>query len=106
MGSCVIACYRPLPGKEEELRLLMAEHLPILRSQGLATDRESIVMRAANGTIVEVFEWASAQAIKDAHTNDAVMEMWQRYAEVCTYEVVGNLKEAREMFACFEPLMI
>ena len=29
-------------------------------------------MRAADGTIVEVFEWRSAEAIQQAHNNPAV----------------------------------
>jgi hypothetical protein len=60
MGKFVIVAYRPRPGKEQELLQLTREHLPILRSEGLATDRPSYVMKSADGTIVEVFEWKSA----------------------------------------------
>jgi hypothetical protein len=38
MGWFVIVAYRPHPGQEERLLEPMREHLPILRSQGLATD--------------------------------------------------------------------
>ena len=69
MGRIVIACYRPKPGKLDALRALMADHLPILRSQDLVTDRESIIMEAEDGTIVEVFEWKSQEAIEAAHSN-------------------------------------
>ena len=55
MGSIAVACYKPRPGCEEALLGLVRNHLPPLRAQGLVTDRTSIVMRAANGTIVEVF---------------------------------------------------
>ena len=53
----VIVAYRPRAGKEALLLELTRQHLPVLRAQGLATDRPSSVMRAADGTIVEVFEW-------------------------------------------------
>ena len=57
MGRIVIAAYRPKPGKEGELKALMATHLSTLRSQDLVTERESVMMEAADGTILEVFEW-------------------------------------------------
>ena len=75
MGRIVIACYRPKPGQQEALRELAREHLPILRSQGLVTDRDSIMMEAADGTIIEVFEWKSKESIKTAHTSSVVRKM-------------------------------
>jgi hypothetical protein len=59
MGSISVACYKPRPGCEEALLELVRNHLPPLRAQGLVTERTSIVMRTADGTIVEIFEWAS-----------------------------------------------
>lgn len=106
MERIVIACYRPKPGKLEELRALMATHLPTLREQGLVTDRESIVMEAADGTIVEVFGWKSRAAIESAHTNPAVLAMWARYAEVCEYVPVGQVPEAASLFSEFTPVSV
>ena len=103
MGRIVIACYRPKPGKEDALRGLMREHLPILRSQDLVTDRESILMEARDGTILEVFEWKSQAAIDAAHENPVVLEMWDRYALCCDYVAVGDIEEAGELFSGFEP---
>jgi hypothetical protein len=104
MGRIVIAGYKPKPGKEKELERLMETHVPILRSEGLATERESIIMRAGDGTVVEVFEWVSDEAMEVAHENTAVQKMWQAYAEVCGYVPLSTLKEADEMFAAFTPL--
>jgi hypothetical protein len=104
MGLIVIACYRPKPGKEQDLKELMKTHLPCLRAEGLVTDRESIIMEAKDGTILEVFEWLSAEAITNAHTNPAVLKMWSEYAEVCDYVPVNTLVEAADMFAGFKPL--
>ena len=64
---------------------LTRTHTPILRQQGLATDRPAYAMRADDGTIIEVFEWKSQAAIDAAHTNPEVLKMWGRYAEVCEY---------------------
>jgi hypothetical protein len=75
MGRITIACYKPKPGKNEALKQLMKTHLPRLNQQGLVTDRESIIMEAADGTIIEVFEWISEEAIQNAHKNPAVLQM-------------------------------
>jgi hypothetical protein len=83
---------------------LVKEHLPPLRAEGLVTERPSIVMRTADGTIVEVFEWVSQNAIAGAHSNPVVLELWQRFEAVCTYEIPSNLAEFRNMFAHFEPI--
>ena len=104
MGSIAVACYKPRPGCEEALLELVRNHLPPLRAQGLVTDRPSIVMRAANGTIVEVFEWVSKEAIAGAHSNPVVLEIWERFVAVCDYEVPANIPEFQNMFAHFEPL--
>jgi hypothetical protein len=52
MGRIVIVGYRPKPGKAEELRALAAEHVPILRAEGLVTDRPAVLMEARDGTLV------------------------------------------------------
>ena len=104
MGRIVIACYRPKPGHEEDVRTLVRGHLPILRSQGLVTDRVSIVMEAEDGTVIEIFEWASPEAIHAAHTNPVVLEMWESFAEVCEYAPVADVPEAENLFSEFTPL--
>ena len=100
----VIVGYKPFPGKEAALAKLMKSHVSILRKEGLASDREPILMQSANGTIIEVFGWKSKEAIAQAHTNAAVQKMWGEYAEVCEYIPVGNLDETRSLFSEFTPL--
>jgi hypothetical protein len=97
----VIVAYKPFKGKDKELVALMRTHLTILREQGLVTDRESIIMRSEDGTIVEVFGWKSKEAINSAHTNPAVLKMWEDYSKVCEYLPVGNLSESAELFSEF-----
>jgi quinol monooxygenase YgiN len=104
LGVFVIACFRPHPGKDAELLDVVRDHLPILRSQGLVTDRPSYVMRAGDGSIVEVFEWKSADAIEAAHSNEAVQELWERFEAACEYEPIADLAEAKELFPSFEPV--
>jgi quinol monooxygenase YgiN len=99
----VIVGYKPKPGKQESLRQIMRTHLPILRQQGLVTDRASIMMEAKDGTIIEVFEWKSKAAIEQAHTNPAVLEMWGKFAEACDYIPVAQTPEAADLFSAFTP---
>jgi len=105
MGIVSIACYRPKPGKTDDLAQLTREHIPILRKEGLVTERAPYAMRAKDGTIVEVFEWASKEAIENAHSNAAVIELWGRYAAACDYVSLSTLAESQDMFASFEPIL-
>jgi hypothetical protein len=104
MGRTVIVGYKPKPGKEAALNELMKTHLPVLAKEGLVREKESYIMQAGDGTIVEVFEWLSVEAIEKAHTNPAVLELWAKYAEVCDYIPVGNLAEIANLFSGFKPL--
>lgn len=96
--------YKPKAGKAGALKELTKTHVPRLKKEGLVTDREAIIMEAADGTIIEVFEWLSPEAIQQAHTNAAVQQMWGEYAEVCDYIKLNSLIEAGNMFAEFTPV--
>jgi hypothetical protein len=104
MGSISVACYKPRAGCEEALRELVRNHLWPLRSAGLVTERPPIVMRAADGTIVEVFEWVSQEAIAGAHHNPVVLDLWKRFEAVCSYETPSNVPEFQKMFSHFEAI--
>jgi protein tyrosine phosphatase (PTP) superfamily phosphohydrolase (DUF442 family) len=104
MPRTVIACYRPKPGKQDALDALARTHFARLYEQGLVTRRRPIMMRARDGTLLEVFEWKSQRAIDEAHTNPAVLAMWNEYSEVCDYVPVGSLAEAGELFSGFDSL--
>ncbi len=102
----VISAYRPEPGKEQVLLSEVRDHHPLLWSEGLVTGRSPVIMRAKDGTILEVFEWASPAAIEEAHENPRVKAMWERFAKCCDYVPLGDLAEAKVLFAEFEPLDI
>jgi quinol monooxygenase YgiN len=103
-GVCVIVAYRPKPGKERELIELVRNRVPTLRKEGLVTDRVPTIMRARDGTIVEVSEWKSDEAIDAAHKNPNVLAMWQKFFAVCDCVPLKTLAEANDMFAGFEPI--
>lgn len=102
MPVTVMALFRPKPGHEAALMACMRDHLPVLRARGLATDAPSTVLRAADGTLVEIFDWRSAAAIDAAHADPEVARLWARYAACCDYVTLADLAESRAMFPSFE----
>jgi quinol monooxygenase YgiN len=103
-GVCVIVAYRPKAGRGEELLQLVRERVPTLAREGLVTSRTPTIMRARDGTIIEVSEWKSREAIDAAHRNPNVLKMWEKFFTLCDCIPLKNLAEAEEMFAGFEPL--
>jgi quinol monooxygenase YgiN len=103
-GVIVIVAYRPKAGQESELLDLVRGRVPTLRKEGLVTDRAPVMMRAKDGTIIEVSEWKSQQAIEDAHKNPRVLAMWNQFFAVCDCVPLNTVPEAEMMFAGFEPI--
>src|SRR5437899_1094265 len=103
-GVIVIVAYRPKPGKEKELLELVRSRVPTLRKKNLVTNREPTIMRARDGTIIEVSEWKSHEAIDAAHKNPIVLAMWNKFFEACACIPLNELSESAEMFAVFEPI--
>jgi quinol monooxygenase YgiN len=104
MGRVVIVAYQPKPGKAEELKALTRTHVPRLQQEGLVTDRHPVLLETGDGTIIEIFEWLSAEAIQQAHQNKGVHQMWAEFDAVCTYIPLNTLSEAANMFAEFTPI--
>ena len=103
-GVIVIVGYRPKPGKEKELLELVRNRVPTLRKENLVTERVPTIMRAGDGTIIEVSEWKSKEAIDAAHKNPNVLAMWNKFFPLCDCVPLNTLDEAKEMFAGFEPV--
>jgi len=100
-GVIVIVAYRPKPGKQTELLDLVRSRVPTLRNEGLVTNRDPTIMRARDGTIIEVSEWKSQEAIDAAHKNPNVLAMWNKFFAICDCVPLNTLAEAKEMFAGF-----
>jgi quinol monooxygenase YgiN len=103
-GVVVIVAYRPKPGKANETLELVRSRVPTLRDEGLVTDRAPTIVRARDGTIIEVSEWKSQGAIEAAHKNPNVLAMWKKFFAVCECVPLNTLAESAEMFAGFEPI--
>jgi hypothetical protein len=47
-----------------------------------------------------------AKPVEEAHSNAAVQALWERFAEVCDYELLANLPECQRPFSPFEPVEV
>src|SRR5213592_747636 len=103
-GVIVIVAYRPKPGMEKQLLELVRSRVPTLKKENLVTDRVPTIMRSRDGTIIEVSEWKSQEAIDAAHKNPNVLAMWNKFFEACDCIPLNELSESAEMFAGFEPI--
>jgi hypothetical protein len=99
-----VAAYKPKTGQEEELMKLVERHLPKLRDLGFATDRENYVAKSQDGTIIEVFEWASMNAVNAAHQHPAVSDIWEKMTLIADFLPINQLPELNGPFADFKIL--
>lgn len=96
-----IAVYKPHAGCEAALDDLVRQHVPILRREGLVTDDPVTRMRAADGTVIEIIPWKSSAAIEQAHHNASVMQVWEKFHELCDYVPMSTIEECRGLFVGF-----
>jgi hypothetical protein len=104
MGILVICSYRPHAGREDEARLLMAGHVPLLREHGLITDRPVVQGVAQDGALVEIFEWESLEKSRGAPAIAEIGAHWNAMGEVMEFVPLAQLAEAQHAFAHFSPI--
>lgn len=97
----VIAIYRPMDGKVNELEALVQRHHGTLKEYGLCTDKGTFIGRSSDGSILEIFEWVSAEAASKAHDHPAVAKIWEAMAQVCEFGRLEQLPEAKTRFPHF-----
>lgn len=99
-NEVVIAVYRPKPGMDATVREILSIHVPTLRSLGLATSRPATLLRAADGSYLEIFEWVEGGAEK-AHHDPRVMAVWNRFGAASDFVPLSGLPGAGHPFAHF-----
>ncbi len=104
MGRFVIAAFKPKPGQQAQLMAVVEKHWRVLHAENLVTDSPRYAMQAEDGTVIEVFEWRSAEAIEQAHRNAAVLALWAEFDAACEYAPLAGLAEAQHPFAEFKSL--
>lgn len=85
--TTVHCTFRVKTDREAEFRELQARHWPTLRELGLVTEAPPLTWRGEDeqGRLfyVEVFTWASPEAVEKAHTHPEVMAIWEPLEGVC-----------------------
>ncbi len=104
MERIVIVAYKPFPGKEMELKKLVANHWSILDKEKLVSPRQPIIMESLTQSVVEVFGWKSKEAMASAHDNPVVKKLWEEFSLVCDYIPISQVSEASNLFSEFTPL--
>ncbi len=104
MGILVICSYKPREGHDEDARLLMQGHVPLLRSHDLITDRAVVQGEAADGTLVEIFEWVSVEKSRGAPAIAEIGAHWKAMSAVMDFVPLAGVPEAKHPFAHFTPI--
>ncbi|WP_045521872.1 putative quinol monooxygenase [Neobacillus niacini] len=99
-----MALYRPKPGKENELKEILKVHIPVLREEGLITERQLLTLQAEDGTIIEIAEWKSSEAIDKAHQSEKVMAVWDKIGAAAELTNLSSLAEAKYPFPNFKAI--
>jgi quinol monooxygenase YgiN len=97
-----VILYRPHKGKEEELLRHLRAAFPMLRRNGFITDSKVIGLRARDGRILVIFEWASAEAIDLVGEHPEVQEYWMEQDKISTFEKAADLPEFQRTIPVFE----
>jgi hypothetical protein len=98
------ATYKPKAGKEKELLELVKKHIPMLHELELASTRGNYIAQAQDGTIIEVFEWTSVNAIHAAHQHPAISAIWEKMTLVADFVPMSVLAEGQKPFPGFKVL--
>ena len=101
-AKVVFAMYRPSGGKDSELRALIKQHYPALKRLGLVTDRSQLLLKAKDGSYIEIFEWVSDEAARRAHEHPEVAEIWEQMGVVGTFGKLRQLLEVETEFPHFD----
>jgi hypothetical protein len=99
-----VAAYKPKKGQELALMELVNRHLPKLRELGFATDRQNYIAKSQDGTVIEVFEWTSMDAVDAAHQHPAVSDIWEKMALIADFNPLNTLSEFKSPFSDFKIL--
>ncbi len=109
MSRFTIATYRADPGNpanHETLRDLIAQHHMTLRVEGLVSSRPPLLLHAADGTFVEIFEWANDEAASQAHSNERVQALWAKMGEVANFPPLADVAGCDHPFPHFAPVKL
>jgi quinol monooxygenase YgiN len=74
----VVVRYSARPGHEQDLEDMVRRHWNTLHRERLTTERPAVVVKVDRqpGVFIELFEWASEEAVRTAHDRPSVRDLW------------------------------
>lgn len=101
----VIYAVRPKPGCKDEVRTLIARHVPALRDAELITERPPILLWSPKDEVfIESFEWRSGEHSRRAESTPEILTIWREFARLGEFVPLAGLRETANTFSHFEPL--
>lgn len=105
MGIVVIYACRPNVGQKNQVHGLLKKHVPALRSEGLITDRPTLLLWGEKDQVfVESFEWMSVEHARRAESSSAIQGIWKALAEHGEFVPLAKLTETAQAFSHFQSL--
>lgn len=98
-----IAIYQPRPESLPEFLQMLESHGPLLRAEGLLTDRP-VTLLESDGLYLEMVEWKSAESSRHAHDRPAVQALWAKFEAVARFGALKDLPHAilQQAFPTFQ----
>lgn len=106
MNEIVICLYKPKPGSEQKLEALMTEHFPLLQKLQLAAPIPPYYGKGADGTYIEVFQWADETAAQRAHESEPVQQLWQKMCDIAETPAFKDIAAGQKSFPHFSNLTL
>lgn len=102
-AEVVFAMYRPFAlSHVPELKELIRKHNTTLRVESLITERPAMLLQSDDGSFIEIFEWNSSDAAKQAHDHPAIQKIWKRMEKLAEFAPLISLSESERPFPHFK----
>jgi hypothetical protein len=99
-----IGIYKAHKGKKKELMELMLQHQPLLRKEGLLTEKEGFIGLTQDNSIIEIYEWKSIGSVQQAKKNPRVQELWKKVHKISDSLGMNKITESKKSTPGFRSL--
>jgi hypothetical protein len=106
MRRTFIVVYKPYKGREQELVPAIVASYRDLHQRGYVTAQPAKLMKAANGSIVMIFDWKDENMKNNAQADPVIQQHWMALSKLCEFDKPMNLIECQQPFSEFEAIEI
>ena len=102
MSRIAIIVLKPNKGCYDRLKTFLKKSISTLQQLGIATHREQIVVESEDGTLIQIFEWASESSQGSAAEHAEVRDLWMEAERLSEFLKPCEVKEFNEKFPSFK----